>query len=130
MSGVLTLRTTALGVTAWVVPFVLSFLFFDRTGHLLVAQPLFKSAMVLIGGGVGVALLVVAFRRLPPSPRSGFLLGAYWLAISLALDLLVLVPLVQMPVVLYFYDIGLRYLLIPVIATALGMVGSRPAPPG
>jgi hypothetical protein len=125
MSGIFTIRTTLLGFLSWLVPFVVSFLFFDRAGQLLVPQPLFKSAMVVIFGGLGVGLLVVAFRRIPPSPRSGLALGCYWLAINLVLDLLVLVPFVQMPVVSYFYDIGLRYLLIPIVGTAMGVVGSQ-----
>jgi len=66
-----------------------------------------------------------ACRRIPPTQRSGLALGCYWLAINLLLDLTVLVPLAKMSIVLYLYDIGLRYLLIPIISTAMGIVGSR-----
>ena len=117
--------STKLGFTSWLVPFVGSFLFYDRTGQLLIPQPLFKSLMVVIFGGIGTALLVVAFRQIVPSIQSGFLLGCYWLAINLILDLVVLVPLVGMPVVTYFYDIGLRYLLLPIVSLAIGMVAQR-----
>jgi hypothetical protein len=129
MSSIFTIRTTVLGCVSWLVPFVVSFVFFDRTGQLLIPQPLFKPVMVVVGGGIGVALLVSAFRRVRPSLRSGLALGCYWLAINLVLDLAVLVPIVNMPVVLYLYDIGLRYLLLPVISTAMGVVGARSAPP-
>jgi hypothetical protein len=129
MAGVFTIRTTVLGCVSWLIPFVASFLFFDRTGQLLIPQPLFKSMMVVVVGGIGVALLVSAFRRVPPSLHSGLALGCYWLAINVALDLAVLVPLVRMPVVLYLYDIGLRYLLLPVVGTAMGVVGARRASP-
>ena len=50
-----------LGLLSWVLPFVLSSLFFDQAGQLTIARPLFKSLMVVTGGGIGVALLVLAF---------------------------------------------------------------------
>ncbi|MBL0899483.1 MAG: hypothetical protein IBJ17_12410 [Reyranella sp.] len=127
MTDAVTIRTTGLGLLTWAVPFVVSFLFFDRSGQLAIAQPLFKSLMVVVFGGVGVALLVVAFRRVTPTPLSGLVLGCYWLAINLVLDLAVLVPFAKLAVDAYFVDIGLRYLLIPMIATAMGAVGSRNA---
>jgi hypothetical protein len=118
----MTLRTTLLGFMTWLVPFLASVPFFDRAGQLLISQPLFKSIMVVVGGLVGVALLAVAFRRIAASPASGLALGLYWLAINLVLDLIVLVALLKMPLVLYLYDIGLRYLLIPIIAVGMGAV--------
>lgn len=127
MLRIITIRTSVLGLVTWAVPFVVSFLFFDRTGQLLVPQPLFKSAMVVAFGGVGVVLLVVAFRNVRPTPQSGLLLGCYWLAINLALDFLVLVPFTKMAPVDYLFDIGLRYLLMPIVATAMGFVGAQSA---
>jgi hypothetical protein len=125
MKQIVTLKATALGFVSWLVPFVISFMFVDRTGQFLIPQPLFKSLMVVVFGGFGSALLVVAFRRIVPSTRSGIALGCYWLVINLVLDLLILIPLIRMPIVTYFYDIGLRYLLIPVISTAIGAVAER-----
>jgi hypothetical protein len=72
-----TRRTTLLGSISWLVPFVVSFLFVDRNGEFLIPQPLFKSLMIVIFGGFGTWLLVVAFRRVPPTPRSGLGLGCY-----------------------------------------------------
>jgi len=117
--------TTGLGVLSWLVPFAVSFLFVDRTGQFVIPQPLFKSIMVVVFGGFGVALLVVAFRRVEPSLRSGLALGLSWLTINLALDLAILVPLTGMSIVGYLFDIGLRYLLIPIIAAAVGLVAER-----
>jgi len=130
MRTVFTFRTAWLGFVTWLLPFVASFLFFDRTGQLLIDRPLFKSIMVVVGGGVGAWLLAVAFRRIAPSWRTGLTLGGFWLAINLALDLAVLVPFTKMPVALYLTDIGLRYLLMPIIATAMGIVAARTAKPG
>jgi hypothetical protein len=122
-----------LGLVSWFLPFAVSFLFVDRTGQFLIPQPLFKSLMVVVFGGLGTALLVVAFRKLEPSARSGLALGCYWLFVNLALDLVILLPLIGMPTLAYVYDIGLRYLLIPIISAAIGMVAERERripPPG
>ncbi len=43
MSKIITRRVTLLGLVSWLVPFVVSFVFFDRTGQVLIPQPLFKS---------------------------------------------------------------------------------------
>ncbi len=123
--NVVTRHTTALGFVSWLAPFAVSFLFVDRSGQFLIPQPLLKSLMVVVFGGLGTAPLVVAFRRVAPSSQSGLALGGYWLVINLALDLLVLVPLVGMSVVTYLYDIGLRYLLIPIVGAGIGMVADR-----
>jgi hypothetical protein len=122
---IVTRHATVLGFMSWLVPFAVSFLFVDRTGQFVIPQPLFKSLMIVVFGGLGTALLVIAFRRIVPSTRSGLALGCYWLVINLLLDLLLLVPLIRVPIVAYLYDIGLRYLLIPFISTAIGMVAQR-----
>ncbi len=113
-------RTTMLGLISWAVPLLISFLFFDRSGQLVVPQALFKSIMIVVFGGLGAALLVAAFRRHRPALRSGILIGCYWLFLNLALDLIILLPLTGMGLTDYVFDIGLRYLLIPVMGAAMG----------
>jgi hypothetical protein len=123
--GVVSWRTTILGLLSWAVPFVVSFAFVDRSGQWLIPYPLFKSIMVVVFGRLGTWFLVLAFRGIAPTWRSGLALGLYWLAINLVLDLIALLPLTGMTVVAYLFDIGLRYLLIPIIATAIGAVAER-----
>jgi hypothetical protein len=118
-------RVTVFGLLSWAVPFVAAFPFFSGPGELRIPQPLFKSLMVVIAGGVAVVLLVLAFRDIRPTLASGIAIGVYWLAINWILDLLILLPMSGMGVVAYFYDIGLRYLLIPIIAMAMGAVAQR-----
>jgi hypothetical protein len=113
------------GLLSWAIPFVAAFAFFGPGGKLMVPQPLFKSAMVVIGGTVGVALLVLVFRRIAPTRANGLIVGLYWLVINLVLDFLVLLPMSGMGAGDYLMDIGLRYLLLPVIAVGMGMVGER-----
>ena len=115
------------GLLSWAVPFVAAFAFFDATGQLAIPEPLFKSLMVVIGGAVGAVLLVLAFRRTQASIRSGLAIGTLWLAINLALDLVVLVPMSGTSVPDYLSDIGLRYLMIPIMAVAMGAVARRAA---
>ena len=110
------------GLLSWLIPFIASLAFFDSSGTVTIAQPLFKSLMVVIGGGVGAALLVFVFRRIPATLKSGLVIGSLWLAINLLLDLAVLVPLSGSSVADYFQDIGLRYLMIPIMAVAVGLV--------
>jgi hypothetical protein len=63
-------------VTTSAVPFAVSFLFVDRTGQFLIPQPLFKSIMVVVFGGLGTALIAAAFRHVEPTARSGLALGS------------------------------------------------------
>ena len=118
-------RVAFLGVLSWALPFVLSFLFFDQTGQLTISRTLFKSLMVVAGGGIGVSLLVLAFRHIEASLRIGVAIGCYWLALNLILDLLILVPMSGMGISDYFYDIGLRYFLLPMMAGAMGAVADQ-----
>jgi hypothetical protein len=119
-------RLALLGALSWLIPFVAAIPFFDNTGVLVIEQTLFKSLMVVIGGASGVALLALAFRRTPPTLASGTVVGAYWMAINLVLDAVVLLPMSGMTVSLYLSDIGLRYLL-PIMGAAMGAVANRAA---
>jgi hypothetical protein len=118
-------RIILLGIASWLVPFVAAFPFFSRTGELVVPQPLFKSLMVVIGGGVGVLLLAAAFRRVTPTLASGVVIGCYWLVLNLVLDLAILVPMSGRGIGDYLMDIGLRYLLLPIISAGMGWVAQR-----
>jgi hypothetical protein len=125
MTGVFGLRSIGLGVASWALPFLAAFAFYDSTGALAAPQPLFKSAMVVIGALFGTGLLVLAFRWGKPSFASGLALGLLWLAINLALDIAVLLPMSGMAMGDYLVDIGLRYLTLPIVAAGMGAVGAR-----
>lgn len=122
--GLLRHHTVVLfGLLSWVIPFAVSFAFFGPGGKLNVPQPLFKSLMVVIAGAAGAFLLVRTFRRVPPTFGNGLVIGLYWLVINLALDFLVLLPLNKMKPTDYLMEIGVRYLVMPVVAAAMGLVG-------
>ena len=118
-------RIVLLGLASWALPFALSMLFFNQSGELVVDRMLFKSLMVVLGGGIGVWLLLKAFGRITPTWKSGLMIGLYWLILNLGLDLAVLVALMGMDLREYLLDIGLRYALIPIIAAAMGRVAEQ-----
>lgn len=117
------LTVIGFGFLSWLVPFVASILFYTPQGELLVAKELFKSIMIVVGGLVGVTLLVKYFNSYSERPlRWGVIVGVSWLLINWVLDILVLLPMAQMTIGNYFGEIGLRYLLIPMIAIGMGFV--------
>jgi hypothetical protein len=116
-------RTSVAGVLSWAIPFFASFPFFSPAGGLIVPQPLFKSIMVVVGTAVGVALLVWMFRRFQATLTSGIVIGLYWLVLNWGLDIVVLLPMSGTSLTDYFYDIGIRYLSLPIIAAGMGWAG-------
>ncbi len=125
MKHLLQWRVWFFGLLSWLIPFISAFAFFNASGELAIAEPLFKSLMVVIGGGVGTALLVLTFRRIDASLASGLVIGGLWLILNLLLDVAVLLPMSGMEFPEYLADIGLRYLMIPIIAVAMGVVANR-----
>lgn len=120
-------RTHFYGLLTWAIPFVVAIFFYDQTGTLQIPETLFKSIMIVIGGITGVVLLVLIFGKIAPTFKNGLTIGIYWLLLNWALDSLVLIPLSGQSFGEYFSDIGLRYLVVPVIAAAMGYVAERNA---
>lgn len=127
MNSLFGVRSLILGLVSWAVPFCAAALFFDEHGDLTIPRPLFKSIMVVCFGGVGCWLLLLQFCRTNMSIRSGFLLGFYWCLINLIMDYFILLPLAGMEPLEYFYDIGLKYLLMPIIGASLGSAATTSA---
>jgi len=72
-----------------------------------------------------VGLLVLAFRRVPKTLIAGLQLGLFWLGLNWALDIAVLLPMSGQSISAWFQDIGLRYLVLPLTAMAMGAVAAR-----
>ena len=118
-------KVAAYGLLSWLVPFIASFLFFGKSGQSMLPIGLIKSAMILIGASLGGFLLFRLFKESPPSLGSGIAIGSLWFLMNILLDLSILVPMTKMNLGEYFSEIGLRYLLIPIMAGAMGAVGSQ-----
>jgi uncharacterized membrane protein AbrB (regulator of aidB expression) len=115
-------KALLLGLVVWLVPFAVAFCIFPLKASW---RSLFESIMPVTLAAVVVACAVFYFRRVPtPSLREGFILGLLWMAISLAIDLpLMLSPPIRMPPLEYAADIGLTYLMIPILT--LGIAAAR-----
>ncbi|WP_196260639.1 hypothetical protein [Pelagibacterium limicola] len=113
------------GVLSWLIPFAAAIPFFTATGELAIAQPLFKSIMVIVGGLSGVVLLVWMFRRHRPDLVAALVIGLVWMVINLVLDMVVLVPMSGATIGDWYADIGLRYWMLPIIAAGMGAVAAN-----
>ena len=118
-------RLFGFGFLTWVVPFVVSFAFFDvQTQQMTIDETFFKSIMIVTGGLVGTGLLVLFFKTVEKAYLiQGLIVGLSWLGINWALDLMMVWRgLFDMTYVEYFQEIGLRYLLILMYALGMGCV--------
>ena len=114
-------RNILYGFLAWLIPFVASFFFYTREGGLTVDIFLFKSIMIVVGTFSAAILLVSYFKNINADYlKEGVIIGLTWLAISILLDLLVLIPMSGMSIADYFAQIGIRYLAIPAMCIAVG----------
>jgi hypothetical protein len=111
-------RALGLGFVSWLVPFVVSVAIFPlKTSH----PPLFDIALSAVLTTTAVALGCAYLRR-PGlhSIGSAVLLGSLWMGINIGLDLLLFTwgPM-AMPPLSYLTDIGLSYVVYPIILAGL-----------
>ena len=79
--------------------------------------------MIVFGSVIGAILMVLYFKNIQKDYlREGIIIGMVWFAINIILDLLVLLPMSGMSVPDYFAQIGIRYLVIPVMSIMVGTV--------
>lgn len=109
------------GVLTWLVPFLVGMFLYTPDGQPVMDLLLTKSLLLLVFAAVSAGLLVRWFRRVDSGfAREGLVVGGAWLAVNWALDLAVLVPMSGMSVTDWLGQIGLRYLLLPLMAVAMG----------
>lgn len=114
-------RALLFGFLVWLIPFIVAFAIFPIRQS---ARPLFESIMP-----VALTLVVVAFGITYLKPvgrefvREGIVLGFLWMAVSLLIDapLMLLGGPMKMSVDEYAADIGLTYLIMPIITIGLGL---------
>lgn len=117
------LKIALFGFLTWLIPFVVSFFFYSKEGQPLIDIFLFKSIMIVVGSLTAASLLVLYFRGLKKDYlKEGVIVGLAWFAINIIMDLAVLVPMSGMSIGSYFAQIGLRYIIIPTMSTAMGYV--------
>jgi len=108
------------GFLVWLIPFAVSFVIFPFHES---NRPLFESIMAVTVAAV-VVVCGLAYLRATGgvSLREMTLVGLLWLVISVLIDapLMLLGGPMLMSVGAYAADIGVTYLMIPVITTGLG----------
>jgi hypothetical protein len=119
-------RALLLGLLVWLIPFAVSFVIFPLKGSW---RSLFESIMPVVLSAVVVACALLYFRRVgAASVGEGVYLGVLWLAISVLIDLpLMLSPPIKMQPLEYAADIGFTYLMILIITAGIATASSRAA---
>lgn len=118
-----TLRISGYGLLTWLIPFLLAIPFYSPEGILLIDQSLFKSIMVVTGSIVGAILIIRLFHDIESRyVHYGILSGLIWLVINWVLDVIILIPMSGLDLQSYFNQIGLRYLMIPVMTIMAGFI--------
>nr|WP_321418215.1 hypothetical protein [uncultured Methanomethylovorans sp.] len=77
--------------------------------------------MIVVGSITAGFLLVSYFKNINSEYyREGIVVGLTWFTINILLDLLILVQMSGMSITDYFSQIGLRYIVIPVMTVTIG----------
>lgn len=115
------IKLVLFGIVTWLVPFVASIFFFDSQTHkLIIDQQLFHSIMIVVGSLVAAFLLVKYFDEVHTDyVKEGIKVGVLWLAINWILDIAILVPMMAVDLPAYFGQIGLGYLVAPIMAISM-----------
>ena len=115
-------RNLLYGFLAWLIPFVASIFFFTKDGGLSIDIFFFKTIMIIVGSISGAILLISYFKKINIGYlKEGIYIGITWFVINILLDLLVLIPMTGMAISDYFLQIGLRYLVMPVMSIMVGV---------
>jgi hypothetical protein len=115
------LRILLSGFAVWLIPFLVSIPLYPH-GQPVTDLQTVKSILVVIGGLVGAVLALWYLKDIRADfVREGAILGIAWFVISSILDILVLVFLFNgMDLATWAGQIGIRYLLMPIMTTAMG----------
>lgn len=116
------------GFLSWLIPFVASFVFFNKTGQVVIDEALFKSIMVVVGMLVAVTLLVRYFKNVKQGKdlfKEGLIVGVSWFVINSVLDYAFLISVFKMPLMAWINGIGVRYLAIPIVAVGMALAKKK-----
>ncbi len=112
------------GFLIWLIPFIVAFLIYPIHQN---DRILFESIMPVIVTLSVMLFSILYFKKVESAfTKEGILLGVIWFVISIAIDLLMFSsgPM-KMGIVDYFKDIGLTYLIIPIITSGIGIIEQR-----
>ena len=115
------IKNTLLGFLSWLIPFVISFLFYKPGGELIVPYATFKTTIMVVGVLSGCYLLFRFFKFIDSDfVRNGVIVGLTWFAINIVLDTIILIPIMKTSFAEYFMSIGLGYFSLPITSITMG----------
>ena len=125
-------RALLLGLLVWLLPFVIALIASQLKDSW---RSLFESIMPVTLAAVVVGFSLLYFRQVgAPTVREGVILGILWSIVSVLIDLpLMLSPPIKMPLIEYLADMGLTYLMMPIITAGIAAAkadGKAPFAPG
>lgn len=111
------------GFLVWLIPFLVSWPMYSPQGQPLYDLQVIKSVLIVIGVSVGAFLTLRYFRNVKKDyAKEGAILGISWFVINSALDIIVIVSFLKgMDLITWAGQIGIRYLLMPIMTIAMGM---------
>lgn len=126
MNKKLFLRNLYFGFLSWLIPFAISFFFYNSKGELQIPYSHFKTLMIVSGVLSGCILLVLYFKKLNNDYfLQSILVGLTWFVINILFDAIILIPMMKVSFGEYFLSIGLGYISIPIISISIGYLMQR-----
>lgn len=119
------LKIVVFGFLVWLVPFAVSFIIFPLKNTM---RPLFESLMPLILTIVVITLCYYYLKSINANfAKEGIIIGLAWFLINIIIDLFMFLPAspMHMTFVDYMADIGLTYVIIPVITIGMGLIANN-----
>jgi hypothetical protein len=119
-------RALLFGLAVWAVPFAAGMAIFPWVPP---ETALFDTLMAVAMSLSATIFAVLHFRRAAASLAAGLGVGAFWAVLAVALDAPFFffgLPEMRMSVADYAADIGLAYLMIPIIAAGVAHASRRP----
>jgi len=116
-----------IGFLVWLIPFIISVIIYPlRSSNYGLFESIMAIIILLTGVGFGVSF---AKHEDKHGLIDNLAIGILWIAISLILDLFMLVwgP-AKMPVATYFSQIGLKYLFYPIVLISFELVKPKTKP--
>lgn len=117
-------RVALFGFLVWLIPFVVAFIIFPiRESN----RPLFESIMPVVVAGSVVLFAILYLKKVDKNHlREGVLLGILWFAISFVIDQFMFsAGPMKMSFSEYISDIGLTYLIIPIVTVGFGYLEEK-----
>ncbi|MEN4017769.1 MAG: hypothetical protein PQ975_04170 [Methanobacterium sp.] len=119
------LKIILFGFLVWLIPFLVAFAIFPLRVYM---RPLFESIMPLTLTIIVVMLAYYYLKNMEVNfVKEGMIIGFAWFIINIAIDLTMFMPAspMQMSFVDYMMDIGLTYVMIPVITVGMGYMAQN-----